>query len=94
LPRDVALFAAGGVQTRAHLEAAYEAGVDVVVVGKAGIRHPDWPVRVREPAFVPAPTPWARADLDAVAVSPRFLAYLQRFPGLVEGGAPARPPAG
>ncbi|MEM9654039.1 MAG: enoyl-CoA hydratase-related protein, partial [Actinomycetota bacterium] len=45
----VGLFAAGGVWTKADAEAVRSAGADVVVVGRAGIAHPDWPVRIQDP---------------------------------------------
>lgn len=90
LPTEVSLWAAGGIGTRADEQRARDAGVDVAVVGRAAIRHPDWPRLVDAPGFAPEPTPWSRDDLAAVDVSPAFLDYLARFPGLVEGGARPR----
>lgn len=90
LPPEVLLLAAGGICTAEDEARAHEAGVDVVVVGRAAIRHADWARRVDEPGFQVAPTPWSADALLEQAVSPKLVTYLQRFPGLVEGGAAAR----
>ena len=87
----VPLLAAGGIWTREDLEAAFALGVDVGVVGKAAIIHPDWPTRALEQTgWAPTRPPFPLADLRAAAASPRMLAYLHKFPGLIEGGAPPR----
>jgi 2,4-dienoyl-CoA reductase-like NADH-dependent reductase (Old Yellow Enzyme family) len=90
LPPEVALFAAGGIATRADAERAVAAGVDVVVVGRYVIAHPDWPRDSAAAGFEPVRPPWSVDHLSAVDVGPPFVTYLRRFPGLVEGGAPAR----
>ena len=88
LPQGVGLFAAGGVWTRADAESVLQRGADVVAVGRAAIAHPDWPQRVIDPSFDPTRPPWTVEQLEAADVGPGLLAYLRRFPGLVEGGAP------
>lgn len=88
LPASVAVWTAGGIWTAADAEQARSAGGDAVVVGKAGIVHPDWPVAVSRAGFVPMRPPWTRGWLAEVEVSEAFQRYLLRFPGLVEGGAP------
>jgi 2,4-dienoyl-CoA reductase-like NADH-dependent reductase (Old Yellow Enzyme family) len=90
LPPDVPIFAAGGVWTREDAERAVGAGVDVVVVGRAAIGNPDWAVRLTDRAFEPIRPPFAPAHLAAVDVGADLLAYLERFPGMVVGGRPAR----
>jgi len=90
LPDDVVLLAAGGVRDRGGAERALGAGLDVVAVGRAAIAHPDWPRRVEEAAWQPAPTPWSRELLREAVVGDALFAYLGRFAGLVEGGAVAR----
>ena len=90
LPAELPLFAAGGVGTRAQAQRAVEAGVDVVVLGRASITHPDWPAESLVEGFSPLASPWPRAHLRSVAVGEPFLAYLGNFPGLVEGGAQPR----
>lgn len=90
LPDDVPVMAAGGIRTADDVQRALDAGVDLPAVGKAAIGYPDWPRRVADPSWTPAATPWSRAMLHDAAVSDRFLTYLERFAGLVEGGRPAR----
>ena len=90
LPAAVPIFAAGGIATRDDLRRARAAGVDVGVVGKAAIPHPDWPVVSRTDGWAPAPRPWSRDLLRAAAVGERFLDYISNFAGMVEGGAPPR----
>lgn len=90
LPAEVALLAAGGIWTRADALAAHERGADVVVVGRAAIAHPDWPSAIEDDSFSPLRPPWAPQMLRDAAVGPDLLAYLEAFPGMVEGGTPAR----
>ena len=87
---DVPILAAGGIGTAGDVARAFDAGVDVVVIGRAAIAHPDWPRRVLEAGFTVAPTPWSEASLREAAVGDAFLTYLKGFPGLVEGGRAAR----
>ncbi len=90
LPADVPIFAAGGVWTREEAEHAVASGVDVVVVGRAGIGNPDWPTRLSDPAYEPTRPPWSREHLVSVDVGDDLLRYLSAFPGMVVGGRPAR----
>lgn len=90
VPAEVPVLAAGGIATRADAEAAVAAGVDVVVIGRACIPQPDWPVASRAAEFVPVPTPWSPELLRAADVGEPLLTYLRRFPGMVVGGAPPR----
>jgi 2,4-dienoyl-CoA reductase-like NADH-dependent reductase (Old Yellow Enzyme family) len=89
LPDDVRLLAAGGIWTRADADRARAAGVDVPVLGRAAIAHPDWPQASLQPDFTPMRSGWTREHLQAVDVGPAFIQYLSGFPGLVEGGRPA-----
>ena len=90
LPAEVPVFAAGGIWTREEAERAVEAGVDVVVLGRSAIAHADWPRVSTTPEWEPHRPKWDPEHLRAAAVGSAFLEYLNRFPGLVEGGAPAR----
>ncbi|MEM6291206.1 MAG: NADH:flavin oxidoreductase [Myxococcota bacterium] len=90
LPKEVALTAAGGMWTRADAEAVLELGADVAVIGRAAIAHPDWPRAVQADDFEPSRPPWSPAMLRDASVGPDLLRYLQKFPGMVEGGTPAR----
>lgn len=82
--------AAGGIWTRKDAQQFFDAGGDIAVLGKAAIAHPDWPSISQKTDFTPLPRPWPIDYLKSVDVSERFIAYLKRFPGLVEGGAPPR----
>ena len=90
LPSEVPVLAAGGIWTRADALAAVDAGVDVVVVGKAAIAHPDWPVASSRPDFDPVRPTWSPEHLQAADVGAPLLRYLQGFSGMVEGGRPGR----
>lgn len=90
LPRDVALFVAGGIRTREGAQRALSAGADVAVVGRFSIIHPDWPRVSAEAGFVPVGIPWDPEELRAADVGPGLLRYISAFPGFVVGGAPAR----
>jgi len=91
LPDDIPVFAAGGIWTRADAVRATGSGVDVVVLGRASIAHPDWPMRSAEPGWHPVPPPWSPEYLSAVAVGPDFLTYLRARPGTVTDGVRPRP---
>ena len=90
VPAHVAVHAAGGIRTRDDAERALAAGADVVVVGRASIPEPDWPRVSAEPGYEPMPTPWSPEHLRSVDVGPGLLRYISKFPGFVQGGAPAR----
>ncbi len=90
VPKTLALAVAGGVTTRSDGIRAREVGADIVVLGRTAIAHPDWPVESRATDFKPIPRPYTKDHLRSVAVSESFLGYLNRFAGLVEGGAPPR----
>lgn len=89
-PPDVLVEVAGGVRTRADAERAFAAGADIVAVARMAIVYPDWPTRIADDAFTPDPAPYEPALLATRAVGPRFLTYLERFPGFLVGGAPPR----
>jgi 2,4-dienoyl-CoA reductase-like NADH-dependent reductase (Old Yellow Enzyme family) len=83
LPAEVALIAAGGIWTVDDALRLVDHGADVVAVGRAGIVNPDWPRRVVEQGAAPVRGPRTPAQFGAVDVSPSFVQYLRRFPGLV-----------
>ena len=89
LPRDVPVLAAGGIWTRADAERAQRAGVDVVVLGRAAIAHPDWPSASRAPDFAPIKPPWEPDYLRSVDVGEPLLDYLRGFSGVVVDGKAA-----
>jgi 2,4-dienoyl-CoA reductase-like NADH-dependent reductase (Old Yellow Enzyme family) len=90
LPADVPVLAAGGIWTRDDARRAVDAGVDVVVLGRAAIAHPDWPTVSMAPDWRPVRPPWDPDYLARVAVGPNLLRYLRGIPGLVTDGAEPR----
>lgn len=89
-PPEVMVAAAGGIWNREDAKRAVDAGVDIAVLGKAAIVHPDWPTTSQSKTFTPARPPWEVEYLQKVAVGPNFQEYLKRNPGMVVGGAPPR----
>lgn len=86
LPPSVALIAAGGVWTVDDARALIDHGADIVAVGRAAILDPDWVQHVVLEGHAPVRGPRTPAELEAVDVSPGFVQYLRRFPGLVADG--------
>ncbi|RMH44118.1 MAG: NADH:flavin oxidoreductase [Gammaproteobacteria bacterium] len=85
-----AVAAAGGIWLQEDAQRFFDAGGDIAVLGKAAIAHPDWPLASLRNDFKPLRGTWPVEYLKSVDVSERFISYLKRFPGLVEGGAPPR----
>jgi 2,4-dienoyl-CoA reductase-like NADH-dependent reductase (Old Yellow Enzyme family) len=81
-PRDVAIFAAGKIWTRADAEAVLARGADVVALGRGAIVNAEWP-RVVAAGGEPRRPPLTRAELAERAVSPRFAEYLTRWKNFV-----------
>ncbi|MEL6343048.1 MAG: NADH:flavin oxidoreductase [Myxococcota bacterium] len=90
LPDDVPVLAAGGIWTREDAQRAVDAGVDVIVLGRSGIAHPDWPDTAFEDGFEPKRAPWTPEHLKSVDVGDDLLNYLRRFPGHVTDGRSVR----
>lgn len=90
LPHDVPVFAAGGLWTPGDVAAAQAAGVDVAVLGRAAMAHPEWPRVATVPGWEPLRPPWEPDHLREAGLGERFLRYIRRFPGMVVGGAPPR----
>jgi 2,4-dienoyl-CoA reductase-like NADH-dependent reductase (Old Yellow Enzyme family) len=86
LPATTALIAAGGVWTADDAQALMDHGADVVAVGRAAILDPDWVQHVVVEGRAPVRGPRTPAELLSVDVSPGFVQYLRRFPGLVADG--------
>ncbi len=63
-----------------------DAGCDFVIQGRAGILHHDYPNRLKQdPGFSPAMLPVTRDYLRSEGLSDRFLDYMSRWPGFIEG---------
>ncbi len=83
LPKEVALFAAGSIWTKADALLLQQRGADVVAVGRAAVVDPDWIGRVLANGHEPVRPPRTPEELAAVDVSPVFVTYLRRWPGFV-----------
>lgn len=90
IPPEVKVAAAGGIWDRSKADNAHRLGVDQIVMGKAAIVHPDWPEVSKYDQYQPMLPPWEPDYLRIVGVSPKFLEYLKKFPGLIVGGTPPR----
>lgn len=90
LPSHVPLLAAGGIWSGDDARRALDEGLDVVVLGRAAIAHPDWPQRVDEPGWTPKRPPYTRSFLASGGASSPLLDYLARRPGMIEDGQTAR----
>lgn len=86
LPQEVRIVVAGNLWTAADAMAQLERGADMVAIGRAAILNPDWPRRIADPAYAPERGPLTPAELQALAISARFVEYLRRFRGMVRDG--------
>lgn len=82
LPREVAVFAAGKIWTRADAEAVLQNGADVVALGRAAICNPEWPLDTAANRELKRP-PITVAELGERAVSAHFAGYLKRWKNFV-----------
>ncbi|HEY4179781.1 MAG TPA: NADH:flavin oxidoreductase [Kofleriaceae bacterium] len=82
LPKDVALFAAGKIWTRADAEGALAKGADVLSLGRSGIVNPEWPKQIAAGEPVQQ-TPVTEQWLLDRAVSPQFVKYLHAFRNMI-----------
>ena len=82
---NVLLTAAGNLRTGQDVHKALKTGLDFVTIGRSGILHHDFPLKVIEnPEFTPVKTPVSKEYLYEEGVSEKFIQYLLvRFPGFV-----------
>ena len=85
LPREgVQLGAAGKIYDAATAQAAIDAGLDFVVVGRGAILHHDFPRRAIEDAnFKATALPVTRAYLASEGLGPAFQDYMASWEGFV-----------
>ena len=83
IPADVRIIVAGKIWTRADADAQLERGADLVALGRAAILNPDWPRLAAVDGFEPERGPLSPAQLNALAISDTFVAYLRQFPNMV-----------
>lgn len=84
--KEVLLTVAGKISGAAEVQQVLDAGVDFITVDKSGILHHDFPTQVmQDPGFRPVETPVTAAYLSQQGLSKRFIAYMQKWAGFVEG---------
>jgi len=80
----VRLGAAGKILTGTQALSVLNAGIDVVVIGRAAILHHDFPTRVvRDPEFQAVPTPVTPDYLHDEGLSDTFINYMRNWKGFV-----------
>lgn len=78
------LGAAGKITTGRGCQAAINAGLDFVVIGRGAILHHDFPRKVEANAcFEPIALPVPEAHLEAEGLGPAFLNYMKTWKGFV-----------
>jgi len=81
----VRLGVAGKIMSGANVRACLEAGVDFVLLGRAGILHHDFPKRLREdPDFEAVRVPVSADYLREQGLGEQFLGYMSTWKGFVE----------
>jgi 2,4-dienoyl-CoA reductase-like NADH-dependent reductase (Old Yellow Enzyme family) len=83
LPKDVALFTAGSVWTRAEATALVDKGADVVAVGRAALVNPSWARQIEVPSVTPKRPPVTTKEVVDGGVGPAFAKYMGRWKGFV-----------
>jgi 2,4-dienoyl-CoA reductase-like NADH-dependent reductase (Old Yellow Enzyme family) len=82
----VKLTVAGKIRSAQDVSKVLEAGVDFVSIGRAGILHHDFPIRViNDPNFTPVTNPVSEAYLRSEGLGQKFVDYMKRWPNFVEG---------
>ncbi|HEY8571951.1 NADH:flavin oxidoreductase [Phenylobacterium sp.] len=89
----VRLGVAGKVTTPARAAEMLEKGADYVLIGRAAILHHDFPERARDPEFTPIALPVTPQYLAQEGLSPRFVEYMNNWPGFVAQPAEQSQPA-
>lgn len=84
--KGVRLGVAGKLRTPEQCQRAMDAGVDWVMLGRAGILHHDFPNRLQaDPQFTPVELPVSADHLIAEGLSPAFVDYMKNWKGFVAG---------
>lgn len=83
--KDVLWTVAGKIQSGEDVYKILNSGVDFVTIGRSGILHHDFPIKVMENAdFEPIETPVSEAHLSQEGLSEKFITYMRRWPDFVE----------
>jgi 2,4-dienoyl-CoA reductase-like NADH-dependent reductase (Old Yellow Enzyme family) len=84
--KEVKLTVAGQIRTGREVIQVLDSGVDFVSIGRSAILHHDFPQRVMEdPDFTPRPNPVSADYLHNEGLSEKFVNYMRRWKGFVEG---------
>ncbi len=83
--KGIPLTVAGKIESAMDVEKLLNSGVDFVGIGKAGILHHDFPIRVmQDQNFKASPIPVSESYLQKEGLSPKFIKYMRRWPGFVD----------
>lgn len=83
--KNVKLTVAGKIHTAEDVNKVLQSKVDFVSIGRSGIVHHDFPVRVmNDPTFKTVDLPVSTAYLQSEGLSGRFIEYMKRWEGFVE----------
>ncbi len=87
LPRgDTMLGVCGKLRTPDDIVRAKNAGSDLVILGRAGIIHHDFPAKMMaDPRFMPVPNPVPADHLRKEGLSETFVNYMRSWDGFVAG---------
>ncbi len=85
LPKELPLFVAGKVWSRAEADALIDLGADVIALGRAAVANADWPKKAASAAFESKKPPFTAAELRAEGLSDGFVDYMRNWKGFVTG---------
>jgi len=83
--KHVKLTVAGKISNAKEAGQILDVGVDFVTIGRSGILHHDFPIKVMEnPDFIPVETPVSEEHLRKEGLSDTFINYMKRWPNFVK----------
>ena len=83
--KNVLLTVAGKIRSGKDVSKILNSGVDFVTVGRSGILHHDFPIKVIEnPNFEPVEIPVSEQYLFNEGLSNKFIKYMSRWPDFVD----------
>lgn len=83
--KGVKLTVAGKISNGKEVQQILKSGVDFVTIGRSGILHHDFPVKVIEnPDFEPIQIPVSKDYLRKEGLSDTFITYMNRWPNFVK----------
>jgi 2,4-dienoyl-CoA reductase-like NADH-dependent reductase (Old Yellow Enzyme family) len=82
--KNVLLTVAGKIKSGKDVHKILNSGVDFVTIGRSGILHHDFPIKVIEnPNFEPVEIPVSEQYLFNEGLSKKFITYMRRWPDFV-----------